>query len=276
MTSWDCQHEQKARDIYNKVVKGHHEDFSVTDSSLVVNCQWPYMGASPDGIIKCKCYGKGVLEIKCPFCHKEASIKDAALDKDFCLKQQPGEEQFQLDTQHAYYFQVQMQLLVCNVEYVDFCVCTFLRDVRNNYDDSGVHIERIYKNPTFWEEYVKKAQDFFKICLLPELIDNWYTRPTFKGSSFNSNLTDVTNDMPGPSASAISSVDTSTTQDPQTYCYYHGPEEGFMIGCDNPDCPIEWFHMTCLGMTTIPKGKSKWYCPDCRKLPQFLKKRKGT
>ena len=65
-----------------------------------------------------------------------------------------------------------MQLFVCNVEYVDFCVCTFLRDERNNYDDSGVHIERIYKNLTIWEECVKKAQDFFKICLLPELMGN--------------------------------------------------------------------------------------------------------
>ena len=70
----------------------------MTDSGLVINCQWPYMGASPDGIIKCKCHGKGVLEIKCPFCHKVASIKGAALNKDFCLKQQPGEEQFRLDT----------------------------------------------------------------------------------------------------------------------------------------------------------------------------------
>ena len=37
---------------------------------------------------------------------------------------------------------------------------------------------------------------------------------------------------------------------------------GEMIGCDNQDCPIEWFHFGCLDITTKPKGK--WYCPKCR------------
>ncbi|EDX04919.1 GD22064 [Drosophila simulans] len=36
---------------------------------------------------------------------------------------------------------------------------------------------------------------------------------------------------------------------------------GEMIGCDNPDCPIEWFHFACVGLTTKPKGK--WFCPKC-------------
>jgi len=28
-----------------------------------------------------------------------------------------------------------------------------------------------------------------------------------------------------------------------------------MIVCDNPDCTIEWFHITCLQMKKLPKGK---------------------
>ena len=27
-----------------------------------------------------------------------------------------------------------------------------------------------------------------------------------------------------------------------------------MIGCDNVDCTIEWFHMGCLKMTNAPQG----------------------
>ena len=42
-----------------------------------------------------------------------------------------------------------------------------------------------------------------------------------------------------------------------------------MIGCDNPNCKIEWFHFACLKITEAPKGKRKWYCPDCRILPGF-------
>ncbi|KPP65661.1 inhibitor of growth protein 5-like, partial [Scleropages formosus] len=40
-----------------------------------------------------------------------------------------------------------------------------------------------------------------------------------------------------------------------TYCLCHQVSYGEMIGCDNPDCPIEWFHFSCVELTTKPKGK---------------------
>ncbi|XP_073823306.1 inhibitor of growth protein 5 isoform X2 [Musca autumnalis] len=46
-----------------------------------------------------------------------------------------------------------------------------------------------------------------------------------------------------------------------TYCLCHQVSYGEMIGCDNPDCPIEWFHFACVGLTIKPKGK--WFCPKC-------------
>lgn len=46
-----------------------------------------------------------------------------------------------------------------------------------------------------------------------------------------------------------------------TYCLCHQVSYGEMIGCDNPDCPIEWFHFACVGLTMKPKGK--WFCPRC-------------
>lgn len=46
-----------------------------------------------------------------------------------------------------------------------------------------------------------------------------------------------------------------------TYCLCHQVSYGEMIGCDNVDCPIEWFHFACVGLTNKPKGK--WYCPKC-------------
>lgn len=46
-----------------------------------------------------------------------------------------------------------------------------------------------------------------------------------------------------------------------TYCLCHQVSYGEMIGCDNMDCPIEWFHFACVGLTIKPKGK--WYCPKC-------------
>jgi len=46
-----------------------------------------------------------------------------------------------------------------------------------------------------------------------------------------------------------------------TYCICHQVSYGEMIGCDNNDCPIEWFHFPCVNLTSKPKGK--WYCPRC-------------
>jgi len=47
-----------------------------------------------------------------------------------------------------------------------------------------------------------------------------------------------------------------------TYCICHQVSYGEMIACDNPECPIEWFHIGCMGLSSIPKGK--WYCPKCQ------------
>ncbi|XP_006820600.1 inhibitor of growth protein 3-like [Saccoglossus kowalevskii] len=53
------------------------------------------------------------------------------------------------------------------------------------------------------------------------------------------------------------------TYDPNEprYCICNQVSYGEMVGCDNDDCPIEWFHYGCVGLTEAPKGK--WYCPQC-------------
>ena len=179
-------------------------------------------------MIECSCCERSVLEIKCPYCHRDSSVLDAAReDPKFCLKE--VDDKLTLDQTHSYYYQVQTQLYVCDAQYSDFCVCTFASDG----DEENVHIERIDKNHSFWhEECVPKAGQFFRTCLLPELLGNWYTRPT---------------EFPN----AV--VETSDANSEPKYCYCR-PEDGTMIACDNPDCPFEWFHFKCLHLTTVPKG----------------------
>ena len=143
-TEWGCKHEKQAQEKYEKVTKPSHNNLQISENGLFINPQWPFIGASPDGIITCECCTKGVLEIKCPYCHREESIKSAAANSsNFCLVEQ--ENSLYLDHSHAYFYQVQTQLFVCDVEYCDFCVCTFASD----QDESTLHIERIYKDETF-------------------------------------------------------------------------------------------------------------------------------
>lgn len=56
--------------------------------------------------------------------------------------------------------------------------------------------------------------------------------------------------------------DQSIDPDEPTYCLCDQISYGEMICCDNDLCPIEWFHFSCVSLTTKPKGK--WFCPKCR------------
>jgi hypothetical protein len=46
------------------------------------------------------------------------------------------------------------------------------------------------------------------------------------------------------------------------YCLCQRVAFGDMVACDNEDCPIEWFHYPCVGLTKQPKNA--WLCPKCR------------
>lgn len=64
-------------------------------------------------------------------------------------------------------------------------------------------------------------------------------------------------------AATPTSMDLDLPVDPNepTYCFCNQVSFGEMVGCDNADCKIEWFHFVCVGLKEKPKGK--WYCSDC-------------
>lgn len=50
----------------------------------------------------------------------------------------------------------------------------------------------------------------------------------------------------------------------QRYCYCGGVSYGEMVACDNDDCLVEWFHLECTGLRSLPPARSKWYCNVCK------------
>ncbi|XP_076015230.1 inhibitor of growth protein 1 [Genypterus blacodes] len=66
----------------------------------------------------------------------------------------------------------------------------------------------------------------------------------------------------GKSEREVSPPDLPIDPDEPTYCLCEQVSYGEMIGCDNNECPIEWFHFSCVGLHHKPKGK--WFCPKCR------------
>lgn len=47
------------------------------------------------------------------------------------------------------------------------------------------------------------------------------------------------------------------------YCYCGGVSSGQMIGCDGPDCKMEWFHLECTDLTELPGEEETWFCRNC-------------
>ena len=48
----------------------------------------------------------------------------------------------------------------------------------------------------------------------------------------------------------------------EQYCTCRSVRYGNMVRCKNEDCPYEWFHSGCVGITQRPSGP--WFCKECR------------
>ncbi|KAL1267166.1 hypothetical protein QQF64_002841 [Cirrhinus molitorella] len=162
--SYGCKHEAQARGEYERLMRLEHEGFSCMESGFWLNPKWPYMGPSPDGIVTCDCHGTGICEIKCPHCKKD-DLRLCAGDKGgFCLIKD-GDEVI-LDRSHGYYYQVQAQLHIVDYEYCDFVV----------WNCKDIFVERISPDMGFWDDVIPKVENFFRNCILPEVLGQQVTK----------------------------------------------------------------------------------------------------
>ena len=119
-TAWGCDHEQKACKEYQNLVHDQHTEFSISKNRLFIHTSYPFMGASPDGVVNCKCCGCGIVEIKCPYSCRNTAFLDKSSESTFFLEENDGK--LMLSVYHAYYFQVQAQLKLSGTHYCNFVV----------------------------------------------------------------------------------------------------------------------------------------------------------
>lgn len=341
--TYGCKHEDDARSIYTERMKMDHSSFSVKSSGLLLDPSNPFIGASPDGIVDCNCCGIGVLEIKCPYSCKDKAFEQRAEEQSFFLENVNGD--LVLKKNHAYYYQIQLQMKLYGGVYCDFVVWRKDNTIR----------QRIPLDVHFITESVAKIPSFIKSCILPELVGKWFTKPTEPSSDpgtadilddpeeshssdtvhnvtadvddfeehtcststhIDNGFIDFASQVVGDSLTVIDSrpVDTDIADDTANtsiadttcnqqetghvsdnaqqgtshisdnasasvptsalwcYCQQDKPEES-MVGCDNPTCRIEWFHLSCLRLTVGQLPKGKWFCPDCHKSRPRSKKK---
>ncbi|PAV22816.1 hypothetical protein PNOK_0277300 [Pyrrhoderma noxium] len=110
-----------------------------------------------------------------------------------------------------------------------------------------------------------------------------------RGSSANNNNhASAMEDSPAPATGAVTGTPATAAgdldpeieadaDDGRVYCICDGHSYGEMIGCDQPGCKREWFHLMCVGLSEAPKGV--WYCEECtatrKKNARNGKKRSG-
>lgn len=61
-TCWGCQHEKVALEKYTS--QSQHKNLQVSRCGLFISIEYPFIGASPDGVVECLCCGQGICEVK--------------------------------------------------------------------------------------------------------------------------------------------------------------------------------------------------------------------
>ena len=106
---------------------------------------------------------------------------------------------------------------------------------------------RILPDHEFWNTAVTKAMAFFNNGILPELMGKFYTRSGSMALLAPSDPTELTDDEEVPWCTCQQFI-----------------EDSELIGCDNEQCNIQWFHMNCFNLEQAPEGE--WFCPACQSL----------
>ncbi|KAK3917791.1 Methionine--tRNA ligase [Frankliniella fusca] len=162
-TRYGTRMEKTARLAYTRAILKKDPLVTVEETGLWVKEEFPYLGCSLDGLVKKNGTIIRIVELKCPYVLRHVHPKNFSnhLSKtqleNFPLKQHSNGK-ITMKKDHAYYFQVQMQMDVMKVIVSDFFLWSkkgFLR------------IEVDY-NPSFWVAKRNMMEMKHRGLLIPE------------------------------------------------------------------------------------------------------------
>ena len=109
----DHNHEEDAAKAFYILEATKHLDFKAEPAGLFVDKTRTYIGFLPDKIMKCKCHGRSVVEIKCPHKIWDKTIKCNSKDLDFLTLNTDGN--ISMNKKHKYYTLIKSQLVLANL-----------------------------------------------------------------------------------------------------------------------------------------------------------------
>ena len=152
---WGVENEKIALAMYKEKLDNMH---SVIECGLMINPKWPWLGASPDGLVSHEGKLVGGVEIKCPYSKREMTIADACKSKTFFLKESDSGPQ--LKESHAYFYQCQGLMNIVGISWLDFVV----------YTEKEVFVQRLNRDSLFWEkDMLPKLASFYKTYILNKI-----------------------------------------------------------------------------------------------------------
>lgn len=130
----------------------------VAKSGLVVHKSYPYLAASPDGIVVQE---NALIEVKCPYKARESSVEEACQKKEITFATFE-EGKLKLKREDKFYYQVQGQLHVTGAVCCYFVVWT----------PKDIAYQVIEKDEDCWERMFPKLKTFYFDHMLPEILNN--------------------------------------------------------------------------------------------------------
>ena len=156
--TWEIQKEVLAVQQYQELKSASlGRPVKVKECGLFIDPLHAWLTATPDGIVEDEQTGERLLcLVKCPYKHRENTLRVACLDKDFCLELQG--QKYRLKTKHRYYTQVHCQMAVTGIHMADLEVFTL---------HEAVFVPVTF-DPQFWKDTVAKLEIFYR-GILPRL-----------------------------------------------------------------------------------------------------------
>ncbi|KAK8760085.1 hypothetical protein V5799_028648 [Amblyomma americanum] len=156
-TSYGVKMEAVAAQRYEDVLRKMGHAPVVTSCGLLVNPDFPWLGASPNRIVYDSVEGSyGAVEIKCPYSLRDCKGHEL-LAADFCSSLIDNVPHLKRD--HDYFYQFSGQMGISQLGWGDFLV----------FGRHFILIERIRFEPTEWKNVRRVLDEFYFTTLLPYL-----------------------------------------------------------------------------------------------------------
>lgn len=161
------QWENVAKEDFDKEMAVAHANYTSRKTGLIVSKTCNFLAVSPDGATKCSCCGPSVLEIKCPYVlRKDNSTIDNLLKMSNPYIQLQNNK-YSLNRKHDYFFQLQMQMAICECRFGYFYVWS---------RHLSIPIIKVEFDKKFWDDNSVKAFRFVKSVIIPEIMNSNFTK----------------------------------------------------------------------------------------------------